>query len=63
MYKREAVEYDTDYVKTYDENLNTTLIFVRYPISSRDLSHSLLQAGLFSAVSSAFVVDVHSNPT
>ena len=29
MYKREALEYDTDYVKKYDEDLNTTLIFVR----------------------------------
>jgi len=29
MYKREASEYDTDYVKKYDEDLNTTLIFVR----------------------------------
>ena len=28
MYKKEAVEYDTDYVKKYDEDLNTTLIFV-----------------------------------
>ena len=28
MYKREATEYDTDYVKKYDEDLNTTLIFV-----------------------------------
>jgi len=29
MYKREAMEYDTDYVRKYDEDLNTTLIFVR----------------------------------
>jgi len=29
MYKREATEYDVDYVKKYDEDLNTTLIFVR----------------------------------
>jgi len=29
MYKREATEYDTDHVKKYDEDLNTTLIFVR----------------------------------
>jgi len=31
MYKREATEYDMDYVKKYDEDLNTTLIFVRCP--------------------------------
>ena len=37
MYKREAMEYDADYVKKYDEDLNTTLIFVR-PF------HSLLQS-------------------
>ena len=30
MYKRESAEYDTDYVKKYDEDLNTTLIFVHY---------------------------------
>jgi len=29
MYKREVTEYDTDYVKKYDEDLNSTLIFVR----------------------------------
>ena len=28
-YKKEATEYDTDYVKKYDGDLNTTLIFVR----------------------------------
>jgi hypothetical protein len=42
MYKREATEYDTDYVKKYDEDLNTTLIFVRRPSSviySRQSTH------------------------
>ena len=43
MYKREATEYDTDYVKKYDEDLNTTLIFVRYRLPSYSpLSHLLL---------------------
>ena len=28
VYKRESAEYDTEYVKKYDEDLNTTLIFV-----------------------------------
>jgi len=36
MYKREATEYDTDYVKKYDEDLNTTLIFVRYSLTTLD---------------------------
>ena len=31
MYKKEATEYDMDYVKKYEEDLNTTLIFVRRP--------------------------------
>ncbi|KAF9649783.1 hypothetical protein BDM02DRAFT_3084921, partial [Thelephora ganbajun] len=44
MYRRETTEYDCWSMKKYDEDLNTTLIF----------------AGLFSAVSSAFVIDVHS---
>ena len=30
IYKKEATEYNTDYVKKYDEDLNTTLIFVRH---------------------------------
>ena len=29
MYKRETMEYDTDYMQKHDEDLNTTLIFVR----------------------------------
>ena len=29
VYKREATKYDTDYVNGYNEDLNTTLIFVR----------------------------------
>ena len=39
MYKREATEYDTDYVKKYDEDLNTTLIFVGL-VSFTPASHS-----------------------
>ena len=34
MYKREATEYDTDYVKKYEEDLNATLIFVRHSSSA-----------------------------
>ena len=32
VYKRESTEYDTNYVKKYDEDLNTTLVFVSLPI-------------------------------
>jgi len=59
MYKREATEYDTDYVKKYDEDLNTTLIFVRCVSSASAIyltrSHrrvcSLLSAQLSSSTS------------
>ena len=30
MYKRETMEYDTQYLDKYNEDLNTTLIFVRF---------------------------------
>jgi len=32
MYKRETTEYDTEYMQKYNEDLNTTLIFVRYRV-------------------------------
>lgn len=31
MYKRESAEHDAEVIKKYDEDLNTTLIFVCYP--------------------------------
>ena len=34
VYRRKAEEYDREFIKKYDENLNTTLIFV----SPTDLS-------------------------
>ena len=49
-----------EYVKKYDEDLNTTLIFV-CSLSAARPSSNFLKAGLFSAVSSAFVIDVQSN--
>ena len=33
IYKRETVEYDTEHMQKYDEDLNTTLIFVRFCIT------------------------------
>jgi len=34
LYKRETMEYDTDYMQKHNEDLNTTLIFVcsRFPL-------------------------------
>ena len=39
VYKRESTEYDTNYVKKYEEDLNTTLVFVGFvdPNSSMNL--------------------------
>jgi hypothetical protein len=47
-------------MEKYDEDLNTTLIFVRF-VSTRDV-HALTksQAGLFSAVTSAFIIQLQS---
>jgi len=42
MYKREATEYDVDYIEKYDEDLNTTLIFVRRPSPLLSISHLFL---------------------
>ena len=32
MYKRETMEYDTEYMQKYNEDLNTTLIFVGFGV-------------------------------
>ena len=32
MYKRETMEYDTEYMQKHNEDLNTTLIFVRFRV-------------------------------
>lgn len=61
-YQKEAAEYDTNFVKQYDEDLNTTLIFVSPPLSSTfRTTPNCEKAGLFSAVSSAFVILVQGN--
>ena len=59
VYKRESAEHDAEYVKKYDEDLNTTLIFVRcsslclvnHLIRSCRLVCSLLSAPLLSSTS------------
>jgi hypothetical protein len=33
MYKRETMEYDTEYMQKHNEDLNTTLIFVRFRVA------------------------------
>ena len=60
MYRKESTEFDRDYAKKYDEDLNTSLIFVSRLASSSVLGAESggTQAGLFSAVSSALIIDV-----
>ena len=68
VYKKEATEYDTDYVKKYDEDLNTTLIFVRHSscaltnnlTSSRRRAFSLPSALLSS---STYIQSSNQTPT
>ena len=61
MYNREATEYDIKHVDKYNDDFNTTLIFVR-SLPGPPVNYCLClvsQAGLFSAVSSAFVIDIY----
>ncbi|KAF9783273.1 hypothetical protein BJ322DRAFT_1008423, partial [Thelephora terrestris] len=44
-FQRQTSDHDRDFIKKYDEDLNTTLIF----------------AGLFSAVASAFIISVETS--
>ena len=60
-YQKEAAEYDAHFVKQYDEDLNTTLIFVSLSLSMSSTTFNREKAGLFSAVCSAFVIDVQGN--
>ena len=48
-------------MEKYDEDLNTTLIFVSFTSSSNVHALTGPQAGLFSAVTSAFIIEVHSH--
>ena len=55
------MDYDREFMEKYDEDLNTTLIFVRFVSSSDVYALTESQAGLFSAVTSAFIIEVHSH--
>jgi len=39
IYRRESEEFDRDYAKKYDEDLNTSLIFVGHLISISRAEH------------------------
>ena len=52
-YKKEAAEYDADYVRKYSENLNTIMIFVRRGLIILVLSPSDFPHRRVSSLSSA----------
>ena len=57
-YHKVAEEYDKEFLKKYDEDLNTTLIFVSVKRFFMGMYQPGWQAGLFSAVTSAFIIEV-----
>ena len=59
-YRKEAEEYDREFMKKYDEDLNTTLIFVSFVCDASVYVLTQSQAGLFSAVTSAFIIEINS---
>ena len=59
-YRKEAEDYDREFMKKHDEDLNTTLIFVSSTWCAGVCVLTWTQAGLFSAVTSAFIIDVQS---
>jgi len=63
IYKKVADEYDDDMVSKYVGNLDTSLLFVSTPASyctSYLFNHIIFlhQAGLFSAVTTAFIIQI-----
>lgn len=63
VYRKEFAEFDRDCSRKYDEDLNTSLILcvVCFPHPALNAESGSAQAGLFSAVRSAFIIDVQSN--
>ena len=55
-YRKVAEEYDKEFLKKYEEDLNTTLIFVSFVSNFTERVLISSQAGLFSAVASAFII-------
>ena len=59
-YRKVAEEYDKEFLKRHDEDLNTTLIFVSSPPGFDERMLTGYQAGLFSTVASALIIDIKS---
>jgi len=60
QFRKEADDHDRDFHKKYHDDLNTTLIFVSNDRSYAFRFLNVIQAGLFSAVASAFIVEIQS---
>jgi len=63
VYSKKSGEFDRSYVKKHDDDLNTSLIFVScliFVLRAENTKHRGMQAGLFSAVSSAFITNIQS---
>jgi len=60
MFNQEADEYDKDFHKKYHDDLNTTLVFVSFTPDQRKRAFIVRQAGLFSAVAAAFIIDIQA---
>jgi len=57
-YRGGSADFEEGYARKCDEDPNTSLTFVGDPIRMHPLgTYSGVQAGLFSAISSAFIVD------
>jgi hypothetical protein len=60
---REEAEYNRELMKKDDQDLNTTLIFVSFLWLSGVCILTQAQAGLFSAITSTFIIEVNSKLT
>jgi Family of unknown function (DUF6535) len=59
-YERMAKQYDDDFLERHNGDMDVLLIFVSVPRFPSHLLNQHFQAGLFSAVSSAFIVNMES---
>jgi Family of unknown function (DUF6535) len=62
-YERVAKQHDDEFIERHNSDLDVLLIFVRAPFFALTLTQfkRIVQAGLFSAVSSAFIVNMESS--
>lgn len=59
VYQKEADEYDRDFTKKYDEDLNTTLIFVRNVLETLDHRNSFIARRVYFPRSPPHLSSMH----